>query len=159
MNKLKSIMASVMRLTIMLTLMVFLISTVYAYEIDIWKYTITYNPIIEEEIPTFTETHIFDEYVNEYNKLERINGIVAKIGYERIGLLNTDNNFIYTVYLNEQGRIIKVADGFDNVDFTAKLSINGIESLSKQQRFEDLPQEIKIPFGVKLRILTTLWLN
>ena len=159
MNKLKSIMASVMRLTIMLTLMIFLISTVYAYEINIWKYTITYNPIIEEEIPVFTETHIFDEYANEYNKLERINSITAKIGYERIGLLNTDNNFIYTIYLNEQGRIIKVADGFDNVDFIAKLSIERIEKLVKDNRFEDLPQEIKIPFSVKLKILTTLWLT
>jgi len=96
---------------------------VYAYELNLWKYKIIYNPLIEEEIiPAFTETHSLDAYVNEYNKQNKVNNIVARLNYERIGLINTDNNFIYTIYLDEQGKIIKVADGFDNVDFTAKLN-------------------------------------
>ena len=131
---------------------------VFAYEFKVWKYKVIYNPIIEQEvIPTFTETHVFDLYVNEYNEQERINKIVAKLNYERIGIINTDNNFIYTVYLNEQGKITKVADGFDNVDFTAELSINRIESLVKQNRFEALPHEVKMPFKVRLKILKVLW--
>ena len=130
----------------------------YAYEFNILKYKMIYNPVVEEElINTFIETHMFDNYVKEYNKQERINNLVAKLKYSRIGLINTDNNFIYTLYLNENGKIIKVVDGFDNVDFTAKLSISRIESLAKQQRFEDLPKEIKIPFKVRLKILKTSW--
>ena len=132
----------------------------YAYEFNILKYKIIYNPVVEEEVvSTFIETREFDAYIYEYNKQDKINNIVAKLGYGRIGIINTDNNYIYTIYVNEQGKIIKVVDGFDNVDFTAKLSISRIESLAKQQRFEDLPKEIKIPFNVKLKILRALWLD
>ena len=132
----------------------------YAYEFNIWKYKIIYNPVVEEEvINTFPETHVFDIYIKEYNKQDEINNIAAKLDYERIGIINTDNNFIYTIYINEQGEIIKVADGFDSVDFIAELSIKRIESLVKQGRFEDLPNEIKIPFKVKLKILRVMWFD
>lgn len=134
---------------------------VYAYEFNIWKYRVIYNPaasaITEQEL-NFIETHEFDIYVNEYNKQERINSIVSKLGYERIGIINTDNNYIYTIYLDNEGKIIKVVDGFDDVNFIAELSIARIERLTKQERFEDLPQEIKIPFKVKLKILKVMWL-
>ena len=130
----------------------------YAYEFNVWKYKIIYNPIVEEEvIATFPETHVFDLYVNEYNQQERLNGIVEKLNYRRIGIINMDNGFIYTTYLNEQGKITKVSDGFDNVDFIAELNIKKIESLAKQNRFEELPDELKIPFKVKLKILKVLW--
>ena len=129
----------------------------YAYEFNLWKYKIIYNPVVEEEIiSTFPETHVFDKYVGEYNKQEKINSIMARLGYGRIGIINTDSNFIYTIYL-ENGKIIKVADGFDNVDFIAELSIARIESLLKQDRFEDLPKEVKVPLKVKLKILKILW--
>ena len=131
---------------------------VYAYELNLWKYKIIYNPLIEEEIiPAFTETHSLDAYVNEYNKQNKVNNIVARLNYERIGLINTDNNFIYTIYLDEQGKIIKVADGFDNVDFTAKLSIERIERLVRDNKFKDINKEIELPFKVKLKILRVLW--
>ena len=131
---------------------------VFAYEFNIWKYKIVYNPVVEKEvIYTFTETHIFDNYISEYNKQEEITNQASKLKYKRIGIINTDNNFIYTIYLNEKGKIIKVADGFDNVDFIAELSINRIGKLVKQQQFEDLFDEIKIPFNVKLKILRIFW--
>lgn len=130
----------------------------HAYELNIWKYKIIYSPIVEEEIiNTFTETHVFDVYVNEYNKQDKINNIATRLEYERIGIINKDNNFIYTAYLNEQGKIIKVADGFDNVDFIAEVSINRIERLVIQERFEDLIKEVKIPFKVKLKIIKVWW--
>jgi|SRR3990167_4322038 len=130
----------------------------YAYEFNVWKYKIKYNPITEQEvINTFTETHVFDRYVNEYNQQERINIIVAKLNYRRIGVINTDNNFIYTVYVDEHGKISKVVDGFDDVGFIVELSITRIESLSAQNRFDELPNETKIPFKVKLKILRTMW--
>ena len=131
---------------------------VYAYEFNIWKYKIVYNPIVEEElINAFIETHVFDAYVNEYNKQERINIIVSRLGYERIGIINKDNNFIYTIYLNELGKIYKVVDGFDDADFIAEVSISRIGRLARDNRFEDITKEVKVPFKVKLKILKVMW--
>jgi len=163
MNKLRRILTSIAFVLLVIDSFGYMLwndGIAYAYELNVWKYKITYNPLVEKEIvPVFTETNVFDRYVIEYNKQERINSIVARLKYERIGIINTDNNFIYTIYLNEQGKITKVTDGFDNVDFIAELSINRIESLIKQDRFEDITQEVKVPFKVKLRILRVLWLG
>lgn len=163
MNKLKRIMMSIAFVLLVVDPLGYMIweydtYIAYAYEFKVWKYKIIYNPVVEQEVvPTFTETHIFNEYVNEYNKQERLNSIVAELDYERIGIINTDNNFIYTIYIDEQGKITKVVNGFDDVDFIAKLSIKRIKSLTEQGRFEDLPNEIKLPFKVKLKILKALW--
>ena len=163
MNKLKRIMGSIAFVLLVIDPLGYVLwndGIVYAYELNLWKYKIIYNPLIEEEIiPAFTETHSLDAYVNEYNKQNKVNNIVARLNYERIGLINIDNNFIYTIYLNKQGKIIKTADGFDNVDFIAKLSIIRIEKLVRQNRFEELPDEIKIPFKVKLKILKIMWFD
>ena len=161
MNKLKRIMGSIAFVLLVIDPLGYVLwndGIVYAYELNLWKYKIIYNPLIEEEIiPAFTETHSLDAYVNEYNKQNKVNNIVARLNYERIGLINTDNNFIYTIYLDEQGKIIKVADGFDNVDFTAKLSIERIERLVRDNKFKDINKEIELPFKVKLKILRVLW--
>ena len=164
MNKGKRALASIMLVLFVVDPIGYFLSDygipfAYAYEFDIWKYKIIFNPVVEEEIINeFTETHVFDMYIDEYNKQEKITSIVAKLGYERIGIINTDNNFIYTIYLNEQGKITKVVDGFDDVDFIAELSIKKIERLAREERFEDLFQEVKVPFVVKIRMLKEKWL-
>lgn len=135
-----------------------LLPIAYGYELEVWKWKIIYNPLVTEEItPTFIETHVFDDYVNLYNMDETITKSVSRLGYSRIGLLNTDNGYIYTIYLTADGKITKVVDGYDNVEFIAEVSISRVESLAYSNRFEDILQEVKVPFKVKVNALRLLW--
>jgi hypothetical protein len=103
----------------------------------------------------FEETHEFDSYLAEYNKLPATDK-VRQLGYERIGFTNTDDGRHYTVHLQD-GKIVKVVVGLDNPNFTASGSLQKVRTMVMARQYADLRSEISVPMSVKLRLVKLLW--
>lgn len=147
-----------MKKLILIFVFLALMADVYASQLKIGNLLIiNYGNMEKQELQTFIAANEFDQYVNEYNRL-RITKTISRLNYHRIGFINTDNSQVYTFYL-DNGKITKVVKGLDAPEFVASASIMKIHERVNNEDFEGILDEIKIPFKVKLRALSLLWVD
>jgi len=104
------------------------------------------------------------KYVEDLNSSPIFKSIAENLDYERIGLQVLDKETLlqeFTSY-NKNGKIVKVEEGLNEPDFTAKIDKRTLkEMVSNQKWIEENPLdaamkymgEIKVPFTIKIKLM------
>lgn len=113
------------------------------------------------------ETYL--DYIKQLNELPMFTDIAKKLDYKRVGIQILKEEEVLREFTshNKNGKITKIEEGLNNPDFVVGIEENTIKEITSKKEVEWIKKKpteamlkylgkIKIPFAVKLRLLSLL---